>query len=172
MNIKIESFIYTGDLSVDDCIEQAINMVNSKDNSNDEHYGDVLTKLYYILPEHGKIIVVISDKDKIILEKDSNVLANTDINSYPFVKLPASIIEYKELIIKPSNQLDTTQILNIAQSIVDKASLEAFPYKIPTVKIINYRTGGKRETCHCWSWPGREGNTQKIKTELANNNNR
>jgi len=137
--VKINSYINIDDITEEEALNKANILVNNYDTINDSISGEnVITKLYYIVPKLGKIIVVVNEDDKDILGVQDNVLANTNISDYPLVKLPSKIIEYKELIIKLGSILTNEQILNAAQAVADNTSIDSFPYKLPIVKIINY----------------------------------
>jgi len=138
MQVKINSYISVDNLTEEQAVEHAISMVNAYDTINESRLGEVVTKLYYIVPVLGKIIVVVNEADKEILGVDSNILANTNISEYPLERLPASVIEYKELIVKVGSSLTMEQIFNAGQSIVEDAAEKVMPYKIPVLKVINY----------------------------------
>lgn len=137
--VKINTYVDTAVDTVETGLNKAMAIVNAYDNYNGESIeGDVITKLYYILPILGKILVVVNDEDRDTLGVTDNVLANTDISNYPLVKLPSQILEYKELIIKIGTVMSEQDILNAAQAIADSSSVSLLPYKIPIVKVINY----------------------------------
>ncbi|RLA81430.1 MAG: hypothetical protein DRG78_09245 [Epsilonproteobacteria bacterium] len=139
MIVKINSYVNTSDITEELALSSALTLVNAFDNVNESRFENgVITKLYYITPVLGKILVVVNDSDREVLGLASNVLSNVNISEYPLVKLPAQIIDYKELIIKLGSTLSAENILNAAQSIADEASIKSLPYKIPVVKVINY----------------------------------
>jgi len=141
MQVKINSYITRQEPTEEQAIENALKIVEAYDAINENRLGEeVVTKLYYIVPSLGKILVVVNDADKEILGVNSNVLANTNITDYPIERLPSNVIEYKELIIKKDSSLTAEQILNAGQSIAEEAAERTMPYKIPIVKVINYNT--------------------------------
>jgi len=135
MKVILNLHIDVNDINEETAIANAIEMVGRIDTMNEATVGEELvTKLYYIVPKLGKIIVVVNDADKDVLGVESNILANINIASYPLERLPAQMVAYKELIIKKGNDLSSEDILNAAQAIVD-----AMPYDlVSVVKVINY----------------------------------
>ncbi len=140
MNVKINAFVSNENLTEQEAIFQALNMVVLKDAQNELSDKDVVTKLYFIAPKLGKILVVVNNADRDALGVTSNILANTNIADYPLERLPAQIIDYSELIIKLGTHMSGESILNIAQSMAEKSALRIMPFKIPVVKVINYNT--------------------------------
>jgi len=139
MIVKINSYIDIEDISEEEALNKANKMVQSYDLFNDSTSdSNVLTKLYYITPVLGRIMVLVSPKDKEVLNIESNVLMNTLISEFPLIKLPSQVLDYKELNIKKGSVLNPDEIFGVAQSIADKSSLEVLPYKITLVKIIDY----------------------------------
>jgi len=139
MKVIIESYINDLQDNIDEVKASALSMVESLDTINDDVTKEgVITKLYYIAPRIGKILVVVSKKDAKILGVDSQIIADTDIKDYPLERMPSKIIDYKELIIKKGNNIGLEDIMNVAQAIADDAFRDDLPYKIPVVKIINY----------------------------------
>jgi len=139
--VKINSYINVDSVTEEEALTKAMSLVNGYDSiNNNMDSSNVVTKLYYIIPKLGKILVVVNDQDRDDLGVDSNVLANVNIEDYPIEKLPSTIVEYKELIVKMGSSLTDTQILDAAQAIADETAITALPYKIPVVKIINYNT--------------------------------
>jgi len=134
MNIKIKSYINTSGIDETSAIAEAKIMVGTLDNL----FKDVVTKLYYIIPALAKVIVVVSDGDKELLGVSDNVLANTNIGDYQLDRLPASILDYKELIIKKGNNIELEAILNVAQTLADNSTTGVTLNKLTVVKIINY----------------------------------
>lgn len=138
--VIINAFIDTESQTLDDARSAAMQRVNVKDTANDIMSGeDVVTKLYHIVPSIGKIIVAVSDDDMGKIGATQNIIAETDISGYPLEKLPAKIIEYKELIIKPDSTLTADDAINAAQAMAEHTANVVFPYKLPLVKVIDYR---------------------------------
>ncbi|MDO8454088.1 MAG: BspA family leucine-rich repeat surface protein [Sulfurimonas sp.] len=140
MNVKINAFVSNENLTEQEAIFQALNMVVVKDKQNELSDKDVVTKLYFIAPKLGKILVVVNNADRDALGVPSNILANTNIADYPLERLPAQIIDYSELIIKFGTHMSGESILNVGQSMAEKSALRIMPFKIPVVKVINYNT--------------------------------
>jgi len=140
MNVKINAFVSNENLTEQEAIFQALNMVVLKDAQNELSDKDVVTKLYFIAPKLGKILVVVNNADRDALGVPSNILANTNIADYPLERLPAQIIDYSELIIKLGTHMSGESILNVGQSMAEKSALSVMPFKIPVVKVINYNT--------------------------------
>jgi len=137
--VKINSYVNTLNITEEEALTTAQSLVNGYDRVNNIINGEnVITKLYYIVPTLGKIFVLVNDADKAELGVDSNIIANTNISEYPFVKLPSKIVNYKELIIKKGSDMTPENIVNVAQYMADKATAESYPYQIPVIKVINY----------------------------------
>jgi len=89
----------------------------------------------------GKVPRVVSRIDTSILNNvESNVLAITDIKNYPLERMPAEIVEYIELVIKPEYNLSDKEIKNAGQALLEQKISEVFPHKLPVLKIVNYGT--------------------------------
>lgn len=139
MKLKIQAYIDSEDITESIALARANSMVLSLDGYNDSVSNqDIITKLYYITPILGRIIVVVTPQDRDNLGLTTTIIENTVINSYPLVMLPASIIEYKELVIKVGSNPSSSDVLDIAQSIVEATKKEVFPTKLPIVKIIDF----------------------------------
>jgi len=139
MNVIIKSFVDTLHSEEENIKNNAITMVDSLDKEMEDVKGeDVITKLYYIAPLVGKIFVVVSKEDAKTLNIDSQILADRDIKDYPLERMPAKIIEYKELNIKKGNDIKLEDVVNVAQTIADETFEKVAPNKIPVVKILNY----------------------------------
>jgi len=69
-----------------------------------------------------------------------NLLKVTSIKDYPLERLPSSIVEHIEFIIKPEYNLSNEEILNASQFLLEQKVNEIFPKKIPVLKIVNYTT--------------------------------
>jgi len=136
MDIKINSYVDTTDITEVDAIVNAKAMVSIVDGLS----TNLLTKLYYIIPKLGKILVVVSDEDRDVLGVESNVLANKLIESYQLDNIPASVIDYKELIIKKGSIMTDTEIFDVAQFLVDSSTTGIPENKLTVAKIINYNT--------------------------------
>ena len=140
MKVIIKSHIDIVTENENEAVELAKNIVSGFDDVAERVSGEeIVTKLYYIVPKIGKILVVVDDEDREILGADSNVVASTNISSYPLEKLPSKILEYRELIIKKDSSISSDDMLNVAQAISEKTADEVFPVKLPIVKLINYR---------------------------------
>jgi len=139
--VKINSYVDAVTSTEEEALTKAMALVNGYDNVNNSMDSDnVITKLYYVTPVLGKILVVVNDEDRDELGVSDNVLSNVNISEYPLERLPSTIVDYKELIVKLGSSLTDTQILDAAQAIADETALTALPYKMPIVKIINYNT--------------------------------
>jgi len=139
MQIKINCHVEMSDITEAEALTKATEKVESYDALVEEIAGEELvTKLYYIVPKLGKILVVVSEEDRVILGVDSTVLANTLISEYPLEKLPSQVVAYRELIIKVGNEIDMDSIMNAAQFIADDTASKVMPARMPVVKVINY----------------------------------
>ena len=137
--VKIESYINNTNINEADALADALLMVNALDNvNNTKSTSGVVTKLYYITPILGRILVVINDEDKLSLGLTSNILANKLISEYPLAKLPANIVDYKELMVSFGSTLTDIQIFDAAQSVADNTTSNS--KKVTIVKVINYNT--------------------------------
>jgi len=128
-------FIDTSDILESDVTAAANTMANTLDTSNDAT-GDVVTKLYYLVPKLDKFIIATTDADAIILGEPSSILVNTTISSYPLIKIPSSMIKYKEVIVGRSSAATTADIIAVAQDLADKVAEEVLPYKLPVIQVI------------------------------------
>jgi len=139
MKVIINSLIVVSLADIVTAEAEAITAVNAKDVKNEQIAGeDVISKLYFIAPDLGVIVVAVSDTDKETLGVESNILASTNISEYPLEMLPAQLVEYKELIIKVGSSITPENILNAAQSIVSSMAMQTGNKKVPVVKVINY----------------------------------
>jgi hypothetical protein len=143
MNVKINAYVEVKEITEAEAISDALVRVGNFDTINEASSGDlIVTKLYYIAPKLGKILIVVTETDRITLGVDSRILTNENIVDYPFAKLPPVISSYKELIVKKGSFLSEAQILDAGQAIVEKNSVKVLPNKIPVLKIINYNNNG------------------------------
>jgi len=140
MKVVIKSYVDVTDITEDDALVSAQDKIEAIDAeaSQDE---DVITKLYYIAPVLGRIMIVISEDDRIILDESSTILLNVSLADYSLEKLPSQIVEYRELLVKKSNTLTMDNLINVAQSVVDDLTQEVLPHKLAIVKMVNINTG-------------------------------
>jgi len=138
--VKIQSYININNITEADALADAITRVNSLDSLNEEAFNDtdVVTKLYYITPILGRVMVVVNNTDKDTLGLDDGVLTNELIINYPLIRLPAQITEYREVIIKKGSTLTDTEIRDASQAVADNLTNEIIPYKVPIVKVVDY----------------------------------
>ena len=71
---------------------------------------------------------------------EGTILAVQDISTYPLARIPADMIVYEEMIIKPIYGLSQVDVLDAAQAKADELAKKAFPDYVPVVKMINYVT--------------------------------
>jgi len=141
MDVIIESFIDLDETNLAQGETKALTMVDSQDVLNDRN-KNVATKLYYILPKIGKILVVVTEADKVSIGVSNRILDTILITNFPLVKLPSKIIAYKEIIVSPVSGLNESELKNVAQAVADKTLTEVQPKQIPVVKVIDYRDNG------------------------------
>jgi len=139
MKILINAFININNITKEEALEEALKMVEIKDLQNNKRFElGVVTKLYYITPELDNLLVLVSENGATELQVSTQILLDTPLKDYPVVKLPAQIIEYKEVIIKKNHNLPFDDMMNIAQVRVEELSVTSFPHKLAIVKVINY----------------------------------
>ncbi|RLA81425.1 MAG: hypothetical protein DRG78_09220 [Epsilonproteobacteria bacterium] len=133
MKVEIKSFITTDVITEANALIEAAEKVASMD----EHQGEntTITKMYYFSTHLNKIIVAVSEEDRIILGANSTILFNELINEYPLAKIPSKLIDYKELIIVKNSSVEEEEILPAAKQIADDNTSSS---KLCVVKIINY----------------------------------
>lgn len=141
--VKINAFVDVDVTTVAEAESLATIQAEAMDASNEIRFGSaVVTKMYYVCPKVGKIIVTVSEADRVILKQDSVILSVMNIADYPLERLPSQIVDYKEFIVTKPSTLTEDDINNGAQYIAEQAAAKSMPFKIPVVKVINYNTQG------------------------------
>ncbi len=135
MIIEIKSFITTNIITEADALIEAAEKVASIDSHQGEN--TIITKLYYFSTYLDKIIVAVSEEDRIVLGATSTILFNELIVDYPLAKIPSKLIDYKELIIVKDSIVEEAEILPAAVQIANDNTSSS---KLCVVKIINYNT--------------------------------
>ena len=138
INIKINGFVDKEISTVEEAIAKAIEKVEKIDRVN-SYSKNVLTKLYFIAPKAGVIVVAISEDDKEILKVDSQVLAVTQISEYPLTKLPEQLLVYKEVIANKQSTFSFDDLMNAAQAVTDRSDENLNNKKITVTKVLDYR---------------------------------
>jgi len=138
IKIKINGFVDKEISTEEEAIAKAIEKVEKIDRMN-SYSKDVLTKLYFIAPKAGVIVVAISEDDKEVLKVDSQVLAVTQISEYPLTKLPNQLLVYKEVIANKHSMHSFDDLMNAAQAITDRSDENLNNKKITVTKVIDYR---------------------------------
>ena len=137
MNVKIHCFIDTENITEAEALSRAnskIELISLGSQSG------VVDKMYYISPMLGRIMIVVSDADKLVLKVISNVLHNGLITDYALDRLPGSIIEYKEVLVNKETTITQSEAADIAQAVVADMDLHSDGSKVSIVKLVNYNT--------------------------------
>ena len=138
LNIKIQGHVDTEIATVEEATTKALEIVENLDRVA-SYSKNVLTKLYFIVPKAGVIIVAISEDDKEVLKVDNQVLAVTQISEYPLTKLPEQLIVYKEVIANNESTFSFDELMNVAQAVTDNSDKKVMPKQITVTKVIDYR---------------------------------
>jgi len=138
LNIKIQGHVDISVPTVEEATAKALEIVENLDIVASNSVN-VLTKLYFIAPNAGVIVVAISEDDKEVLKVESQVLAVTKIKEYPLAKLPEQLVVYKEVIANNESTFSFDELMNVAQAVTDNSDEKVMPKQITITKVIDYR---------------------------------
>jgi len=137
--VKIQGYVDEEGITEQEALDRALALVTILDDVNNKRFKEeVITKLYYITPVLGRIMVVVNEEDRVKLGVPTSVLANELITAFPLAKLPSNIVDYKELIVSIGSTLSLQEILDAAQRVADDSAAIVSPDKVSVVKLIDY----------------------------------